>query len=70
MGGDVFGANSGDGLQQELGEVAESDGLLLGDASLGEEEIDLGEGAVDVSGAGEVRAEPFQLGRADFRLFS
>jgi hypothetical protein len=37
-GGDVFGADSGDGLQQELGEIVKGDGVLAGDASLHHQE--------------------------------
>jgi hypothetical protein len=60
-GSDVFGADSRDGLQQELGEIAEGNGVFAGDVSLGHEEKCLGEGAVDVGGGGEVRAERFEL---------
>ncbi len=60
VGGDVFGADSGDGLQQELGEIAEGDGVFAGDASLGHEEKSLGEGSVDAGGGGEVGAERFE----------
>jgi len=56
VGGDVFGADSGDGLQQELREIAEGDGVFAGDASLGHEEKGLGEGAVDAGSGGEVGA--------------
>ncbi len=59
-GGDVFGADSGDGLQQELGEIAEGDGVFAGNASLGHEEKGFGEGAVDASGCREVGAERFE----------
>jgi len=55
--GDVFAADSGNGLQQELGEIAEGDGLLLGDASLRHQKKDLGEGLVDVRGGSEVAAK-------------
>jgi hypothetical protein len=61
VGRDVFGADSGDRLQQELGEIAEGDGVFAGDASLRHEEKGLGEGAIDVGGRGEVRAERFEL---------
>jgi hypothetical protein len=61
-GGDVFGADSRDGLQYELGEIAEGDGVLAGDASLRHEEKRLREGAVDVGGGGEVGAERFDFG--------
>jgi len=57
---DVFAADSGDGLQQELGDIAEGDGLLLGDAALRHQEKNLGKGAVDAGGGGEVAAEPFE----------
>ena len=60
VGGDVFGADSGDGLQQELGEIAEGDGVFAGDAALGHKEKCLGEGAVDAGGGGEVGAERFE----------
>jgi hypothetical protein len=56
VGGDVFGADSGDGLQQELGEIAEGDRVFAGDAPLRHEEKGLGEGAVDVGGGGQVGA--------------
>ena len=59
-GGDVFGADSGDGLQQELGEIAEGDGVFAGDASLGHEKKSLGQGAVDAGSRGEVGAERFE----------
>ncbi len=49
-------------MQQELGEIAEGDGVAAGDASLGQEEESLGEGAVDVGGGGEVGAERFERG--------
>ena len=52
-------------MQQKLGEIAEGDGLLLGDAALSQEEKNLGEGAVDVGGGGEVAAEGFELGCCD-----
>jgi hypothetical protein len=57
---DIFAADSGDGLQQELGDVAEGDGLLLGDAALRHEEKDLGKSAVDVGGGGEIAAKRFE----------
>jgi hypothetical protein len=66
-GGDEFAADSGDGLQQELAEIAKSDSLLLGNTSLRHEEKSLGEGAVDVGGGGEVAAKPYEGGvRGDF----
>ena len=61
-GGDIFGADSGDGLQQELGEIAEGDGVFAGDASLGHEEKGLGESAVDAGCGSEVGAERFEFG--------
>src|SRR5579859_4969136 len=63
VGGDVFGADSGDGLQQELGEIAEGDGVFAGDASLRHEEKGLSEGAVDAGSGGEVGAERFERRR-------
>ena len=60
VGGDIFGADSGDRLQQELGEIAESDGIFAGDASLGHEEKSLGEGAIDIGGSGDIGAERFK----------
>jgi hypothetical protein len=62
---DKFAADSGNGLQQELGEIAEGDGLLLGDAPLSQEEKYLGEGAVNVGGGGEVGAERFEFRRLE-----
>ena len=56
-GRDEFAADSGNGLQQELAEVAEGDGLLLGDTALSHQKKNLGEGAVDVGGGGEVAAK-------------
>jgi len=61
VGGDVFGADTGDRLQQELGEIPEGDGIFAGDASLGHKEKCLGEGAVDVGGGGQVGAERFEF---------
>ena len=65
-GRDEFAADSGNGLQQKLREIAEGDGLLLGDAALRHEEKNLGEGAVDVGGGGEVAAERFERGERSF----
>src|SRR4029077_19334778 len=45
------------GLQHELGEIAKSDGLLLRDTALSHQKKNLGQGAVDVGGSGEVAAE-------------
>ena len=59
-GGDVFGADSRDGLQHELREIAKGDGVFAGDASLGHEEKRLGEGAVDAGGCRELGAEGFE----------
>jgi hypothetical protein len=53
-------ADSGDGLQQELGEIAEGDSVFAGDVSLGHEEKGLGEGAIDAGGGGEVGAKRFE----------
>jgi len=60
VGGDVFGADSGDGLQQELGEIAEGDSVFAGDVSLSHEEKRLGEGAIDIGGGSEIGAEHFK----------
>jgi len=60
VGGDVFGADSGDGLQQELREIAERDGVFAGDTVLRHEEKGLCEGAVDIGGGGEIGAERFE----------
>ena len=60
VGGHVFGADSGDGLEQELGEIAEGDGVFAGDASLGHEQKGLGEGAIDIGGSGDIGAERFK----------
>ncbi len=59
---DVFAADSGNGLQQELGDIAEGDGLFLGDAALRHQEENLGQGAVDVGGGGEVAAKSYEGG--------
>ena len=47
-------------MQQELGEIAEGDGVFAGDVSLGHEEKGLGEGAIDAGGGGEVGAKRFE----------
>jgi len=60
---DVFGTDAGDGLQQELCEVAEGDGVFARDATLGHEEIRVGESAVDAGGGGEIGTERFEFGR-------
>ena len=65
-GGDEFGADSGNGLQQELGKIAKGDGLFLGDAALSHEEKNLGEGTVDVGGGGEVAAKRFEPSEGAF----
>jgi hypothetical protein len=60
--GDVFAADSGNGLQQELGEIAEGDGLFLRDAALRRQKKNVAKGAIDVGGGGEIAAkghEPF-----------
>jgi len=58
---------SGDGLQQELREIAEGDGVFAGDAALRHEEEGMGDGAVDVGGGGEIAAERFECGRLKSR---
>jgi len=70
-GGDEFAADSGNGLQQKLAEIAEGDGLLLGDAALRKEKKNLGEGAVDVGGCSEIAQRASSEGRdPSFTLFS
>jgi len=59
---DVFAADSGNRLQQELGEIAKGDGLLLGDTALGHEEKNLRKSTVDVGGSGEISAKPNEGG--------
>jgi len=58
--GDEFAADSGNGLQQELGEIAEGEGLFLGDAALRRQKKNVAKGAVDVGGGGEIAAERFE----------
>jgi len=70
VGGDIFSADPGDGLQQELGEIAEGDGVFAGDAALRHEEKRLGKGAVDVGGSGEVGAERFEFGSLQGSTFA
>ena len=57
-------------MQQKLGEIAEGDGLLLGDAALGHEEKNLGESAVDIGGGSEVGTERYEFGRFERSVFS
>ena len=54
-------------MQQELGEIAEGDGVFAGDAALRHEEEGMGDGAVDVGGGGEIAAERFECGRLKSR---
>jgi hypothetical protein len=68
-GGDGFGADSGNGLEQKLGDIAEGDSVLARDAILGQKAKDLAEGAVHSGGGGEVGGESFELGgQGEFAL--
>ena len=68
-GGDGFGADAGNGLQQKLGDIAEGDSVLARDAILREKAKNLAEGAVHSGGGGEVRGESFELGgQGEFAL--
>lgn len=68
-GGDGFGADAGNSLQQKLGDIAEGDSVLARDAILREKAKDLAEGAVHSGGGSEVRGESFELGsQGEFAL--
>ena len=68
-GGDGFGADAGNGLEQKLGDIAEGDGVFARDAILGEKAKDLAEGAVHSGGGGEIGGESFELGgQGEFAL--
>ena len=68
-GGDGFGADAGNGLQQKLGDVAEGDSVLARDMIFRQKAEDLAEGAVHSGGGGEVGGESFQLGgQGEFAL--
>ena len=60
-GGDGFRADAGNGLQQELGEIAEGDSVFARDAILGEKAKDLAEGTIHPRGGGEVGGESFEF---------
>src|SRR5579872_96057 len=61
-GGDGFGADAGNRLEQKLGDIAEGDGVFARDAILRQKAKDLAEGAVYSGGGGEVGGESFELG--------
>ncbi len=68
-GGDGFGADAGNGLQQKLGDIAEGDSVLARDAILRQKAKDLAEGAVHSGGGGEIGGESFELGgQGEFAL--
>ncbi len=68
-GGDGFGADAGNGLEQKLGDIAEGDSVLARDVIFREKAKDLAEGAVHSGGGGEVRGESFELGgQGEFAL--
>jgi hypothetical protein len=68
-GGDGFGADAGNRLEQKLGDIAEGDSVLARDAILGEEAKDLAEGAVHSGSGGEVGGESFEFGgQGEFAL--
>ena len=52
-----FFLDFGEGLEEELGDVGEGDGIAARDASLGEEGEDFSEDVVDVAGGFEVAGE-------------
>lgn len=60
-GGDGFGADAVDGLQQKLAQIAEGHGVALVHALLREHTKDLGEGAVYSGGGGEVGTEAVEF---------
>ena len=61
-GGNGFGADAGNGLEQKLGDIAEGDGVFARDAILREKAKDLAEGAVHAGGGGEVSGESYEFG--------
>ena len=68
-GGDGFGADAGNGLQQKLGDIAEGDGILARDAILREKAKDLAKSAVHPGSGGEVGGESFEFGgQGEFTL--
>ena len=68
-GGDGFGADAGNGLQQKLGDIAEGDSVLARDVIFREKAKDLAEGAVHSRRGGEIGGESFQLGgQGEFAL--
>ena len=68
-GGDGFGADAGNRLQQKLGDIAEGDGILARDTILREKAKNLAEGAVHSGGGGEVGGESFEFGgQGEFAL--
>ena len=68
-GGNGFGADAGNGLQQKLGDIAEGDGVFARDAVLREKAKDLAEGAVHSGSGGEVGGEVLEFGgQGEFAL--
>ena len=61
-GGDGFGADAGNGLEQKLGDIAKGDSVLARDVIFREKAKDLAEGAVHSSGGGEIGGESFEFG--------
>src|SRR5579883_1446787 len=61
--GNMFAADAGEGLQKQLGEIAEGHGVFATDASLSKEEKDASERGIDVGGGGEIGAEGFEFGQ-------
>lgn len=49
-------------MEQELGDIAEGDGVLAGDVLFREEAKDFGEGAVHSGGGGEVGGKGYEFG--------
>ena len=58
-GGDGFGADAGNGLEQKLGDLAEGDSVLARDVIFRQKAKDLAEGAVHFGGGSEVGGESF-----------
>ena len=61
-GGDGFGADAGNGLEQKLGDITEGDGVFARDVMFREKAKDFAEGAVHSRGGGEVSGERYEFG--------
>ena len=68
-GGDGFGADAGNRLQQKLGDIAEGDSVLARDVIFRQKAKDPAEGEVHTGGGGEVAGESLQFGgQGEFAL--